>query len=343
MKNKEKKKMKIKAIVLFSGGLDSRLAIKLLQDQKINIMALFFLFPFGSGCCNPNCSFNFAQTQNIKLKIIDCTKGKLFKEYIKIIKKPKYGYGSAINPCIDCRIFMLKKAKKIMEKEKADFIATGEVLNERPMSQRRKILYLTEKESKLKGKLLRPLSAKLLPETIAEKKGLINRKKLLAIQGRQRKIQMALAKKHKISYPTPAGGCILCEKTFASKLKDLFKHKKKIEPRDIELLKLGRHFRYKNNKIIIGRNEQENNKLMALAKNKDLVFEVKIWPGPITLLEGKSNKKIIEIAAALTLSHSDAKHKKQAIIQYGKGKRKFNKVINAFLFSQKEVEKLRIR
>lgn len=153
---------------------------------------------------------------------------------------------------------------------------------------------------------------------------------------------MALAKKYKIGYPTPAGGCLLCEKAFASKLKDLFKHKKKTESRDIKLLKLGRHFRYKNNKIIVGRNEQENNKLMALAEDKDLVFEVKTWPGPITLLEGKSNKKIIEIAASLTLSHSDAKHKKQVIIQYGKGKRKFNKSIKSSPFNQKEIDKLRI-
>lgn len=162
--------MKTKAVVLFSGGLDSRLAINLLQDQKIEVIALYFNLPFGTGCCIPSCAFNFAQVQGIPLKIIDCTKGKLFQKYIKTVKKPKYGYGTAINPCVDCRIFLLKKAKEIMKKEKADFVATGEVLNERPMSQTKNKLILTEKESGLQGKLLRPLSAKLLPETIAEKK-----------------------------------------------------------------------------------------------------------------------------------------------------------------------------
>jgi len=329
----------IKAIALLSGGLDSKLAIKLLQEQKIKIIALFFLLPFGSGCCIPNCAFNFAQTQDMPLKIIDCTKGKLFQEYIKTIRKSKHGYGTAMNPCIDCRIFMLKKAKQLMKKEKANFIITGEVLNERPMSQTRKALVLIEKESELKGKILRPLSAKLLPETEAEKKGLVNRDKLLAIQGRRRIEQIALAKKYEITYPTPAGGCLLCEKEFARKLKDLFKHKKKIEPRDIELLKLGRHFRYKQNKIIVGRNEQENKKLIKLAKG--LIFEVKNWPSPITILEGKSNKQAIQLAAALTLSHSDAKNEKKAIVKYGK--RKLNKSIKISPINEEEVNNLRIK
>ena len=333
MKGK-KEKMKSKALALLSGGLDSILAIKILQEQKIKIIAINFFSPFFS----EKNAIAAARQLKINLLKIDLSKRKNFQQYIKMLKKPKHGYGAAINPCIDCKIFMLKKAKTQLKKEKADFIVTGEVLNERPMSQRKKILMLIEKESGLKGKILRPLSAKLLPETEAEKKGLIDRNKLLAISGKSRKIQIALAKKYKISYPTPAGGCLLCEKNYATKLKDLFKHKKKIEPRDIILLKLGRHFRYKNNKIIVGRNEHENKKLINMAKN--LIFEVKDFPSPITLLDGKPNKKAIEITASLTLSHSDAKNKKNIIVQYGKGK--FNKSIIISSFTQKEIDKLRI-
>ncbi|MEM2955034.1 MAG: tRNA 4-thiouridine(8) synthase ThiI [Candidatus Nanoarchaeia archaeon] len=331
---------KKRCLALLSGGLDSRLAIKLMQKQNIDVIALYFSLPFGTGCCMPDCAFNFAQTQNIKLKIIDCTKGKLFQEYMALIRKPKYGYGTALNPCIDCRIFMLKKAKALMSKLKAQFIVTGEVLNERPMSQTQKMLNIIEKESNLQGKLLRPLSAKLLPETEVEKKGLIDRNKLLDIQGRSRKRQIELANKWKLKYPTPAGGCLLCEKEFAKKLKDLFKHKKKIEPRDIELLKLGRHFRYGSNKIIVGRNEQENKKLVALA-NQDFIFEVKNIPSPITLLQGKATKTTNKIAAALTVSYSDAKNEKQ--VQVAWGKRKLNKYLIVSPFSQDEIDKLRIK
>lgn len=329
---------KAKAIALLSGGLDSRLAIKLIQQQGIDIIAVYFNLPFGSGCCMPECAFNFAQTQGIKLHVVDCTKGKLFRQYMAVIKKPKYGYGSGMNPCIDCRIFMLKKAKALMPKLKANFIVTGEVLNERPMSQTRKALEIIEKESGLKGKLLRPLSAKLLPKTEIEKKDLVNREKLLAIRGRSRKKQIELAKEFNITYPTPAGGCLLCEKEFAKKLRDLLKHKKKIEPKDIELLKIGRHFRFNNCKIIVGRNEQENNKLIALAK-KDLIFEVKNFPSPITLLQGKATKEAIKIAAALTVTYSDAKN--EAIVLYGHGK--FNKFIKTCPLNKEEVEKLRIK
>ncbi|UZE93928.1 MAG: tRNA 4-thiouridine(8) synthase ThiI [Candidatus Pacearchaeota archaeon] len=326
--------IKAKAIALLSGGLDSILAVKLLQDQKIEVITINFSSSFFSE------KKALEATRQLKTKLIrvDLNKGKDFQEYIKMIKRPRHGYGSAVNPCIDCKIFMFKKAKQVMKKEKAAFIVTGEVLNERPMSQTKHALMLIEKEAGLKGKILRPLSAKLLPKTEAEKKKFVDRNKLLAIEGRRRIQQIVLAKKYKISYPTPAGGCLLCEKVFASKLIDLFKHKKKIEPRDIELLKIGRHFRYKKNKIIIGRNEQENKKLMKLAKN--LIFEVKDWPSPITLLEGKVNKRSIQLAAALTAPHSDAKHEKKCIVRYGK--RKLNKSIEIFPINKEKVEKLRI-
>jgi len=184
MKRNSKQKIKpakeAKALVLLSGGLDSRLACRIMQEQlvKENVEALLFLLPFGEGCCSDkHCVFNFCQKEGIKLKIIDCTKGQLLQEYLELIRSPRHGYGSGINPCIDCRIFMFNKARDIMEKEGFDVIVTGEVVGERPMSQRKKAMDIIENESGLKGKLLRPLSAKLLTETDIEKSKLVEREK----------------------------------------------------------------------------------------------------------------------------------------------------------------------
>ena len=149
--------MSKKLIVMLSGGLDSRLAVKLMQEKDFDVLALFFKLPFGTGCCDEKCSFNFSQMQGIELKIFDCTKGKLFREYLEVVRNPKYGRGACINPCIDCRIFMLKKAKEFADKEGIEMIVTGEVLGERPMSQTRRAMDLVEKESGLKGRLVRPL------------------------------------------------------------------------------------------------------------------------------------------------------------------------------------------
>lgn len=337
-KKKEKKaKAKVKALVLFSGGLDSRLAIKLLQEQGIDVIAVHFKLPFGEGCCKGECSFNFAQLNDVPLKIVDCTKGKLFSDYIALLKKPKHGYGTAINPCIDCHIFILKNARKMMKPLGADFIATGEVLNERPMSQHKKALELVEKQSGLKGKLLRPLSAKLLTETEAEKKGLVNRSMLLSIKGRRRIEQIALAQKYKIKYPHPAGGCILCEKEFAVKLHDFFEHSQKINYQDIELLQIGRHFRIEKAKIIIGRNERENKRILELA-GKNYIFEVKDIPSPISVATGKISKDTIKKTASLTVRYSDCD---KGIVRYGKGK--FNKEIHGEAMSEEEINKLRIK
>lgn len=300
-------KKKVKALCLLSGGLDSRLACKIMQ-QQCEVEAVYFDLPFGSGCCKQSCAFNFTQMQGVRLHIIDCKKGRLFKGYIKSIRKPKYGYGSGINPCIDCRIFMLKEAKKLARRIKADFLVTGEVLNERPMSQHSAALGITEKEAKVKGILLRPLSAKLLSETDMEKKGFIDRNKLLDISGRQRIRQIELAKKFNIKYPSPGGGCLLCEKEFAIKLRDLFKNEKKISGKDTELLKIGRHFRIKGVKVIVGRNEQENKILEKLADKQDFMLEAEGVVGPITVIIKKPHisSEIIKKAAELTARYSDS-------------------------------------
>jgi hypothetical protein len=323
---------KMKALILFSGGLDSILAAKLLLEQGIKVYAVNFTSPFYQ---DSHAAEKAAKALKIPLKTIT-----LGTDFLNIIKKPRYGYGANINPCIDCRILMLKKAKKYAEKINAEFIATGEVLGERPMTQLKPSLELIEEKAGLKGKLLRPLSAKLLPETEAEKKGYVNRGKLLAIQGRSRKLQLALAKKYSIRYfPTPAGGCLLTQKEFAAKLRDLFKHQNKISMKDIPVLKIGRHFRYHENKIIVGRNQQENQKLLELKKPSDYIFEVPVIGSPITLLQGPKTKPAIKKAAQLTARYSDAEEK---TVKVSYGKENFNKSIRISYPEDIEIQKMRI-
>lgn len=307
----------VKGLVLFSGGLDSILAVKLLQQQNIEVTGLTFVSYF----FNAESAKKAAKRLKIPLKIVDFS-----DEHLKMVKNPKYGYGKNMNPCLDCHLMMLKKAKKIMRKEKFNLVATGEVLGERPFSQNKFALELLEKESGLVGYLLRPLSAKLLGLTIAEKQGLIDRNKFLDIQGRSRKRQMALAKEWGIKeYPTPAGGCLLTDPSFSQRLKEMFKNWPDCDKHDIELLKLGRIFwsssteapvgRQDKNLIVVGRNEEENQKLEKLVQPDDVLVKLKDIPGPTTLVRSKSKKKkslaVIEKAKQLTKYYSTkARNKK---------------------------------
>ncbi len=282
----------MKAIALFSGGLDSILAIKYMEKLGVKVIPLHFVNPY-----NVNTIDEIAKSNKLKIK-----KVKLDKVYIKSMRKPKYGFGKNLNPCIDCRIFLLKEAKKIMKKEKANFIITGEVIGQRPMSQYKKALDLVEKESGLKNKLVRPLCGKLLQDTIFPKE------KLLDIQGRSRKRQLELAKKFKIKkYLTPAGGCLLTDENFCNRLNDLYKHKKDIGLDDIDLLKIGRHFRVGKDKIIVGRNEEENKKL---EKFKGIKLEPVDFPGPTVLLQGKNIKKAKELLLRYSKKKGKIKIKK---------------------------------
>jgi tRNA U34 2-thiouridine synthase MnmA/TrmU len=323
----------MKALALFSGGLDSILAIKLIEKQGIEVIAVNFSSPFHT--TSQNKIKQFAKKHGIKLKTIE-----LGNDYLKILRNPKHGYGKNMNPCLDCRIFMLKKAKAYAKKIGASFIITGEVLNERPMTQTKNSLDFVEKKSGLKGKLLRPLSAKLLPETIFEKKGKIDRTELYDISGRKRDKQFKLAKKFKIKdYPHPGGGCLLTYKEFSAKVKDLFDNKKRINEKDIELLKIGRHFRFEKNKIIVGRNEDENKKLLKIKNKTDYYFEVPDVGSPITIIQGPKTKEGIKKAASLTASYSDSK-KRKVLIYYGKDK--LNKTIKISPMAKKTIKKLRI-
>ncbi len=279
------------------------LAAKYVLEQGIECIGVNFISPFSTFSSENNSAIAVAKCLKIPLRII--TKG---KDYIEIIRNPKYGYGKGLNPCIDCRIYILMKAKELMEKLNIDFIVTGEVIGQRPMSQYKNTLLLIEREALLNGKILRPLSAKLLPETECEKKRLVDREKLLAIKGRSRKIQLQLAKKLCITgWSTPAGGCLLTQKDFASKLKDLFEYKSKVTWKDIMLLKIGRHFRIYKSKIIVGRNESENKLLLNLKCSNDYWFEVPNYGSPIALLQGAKDDIAIKLAASLTARYSDCK------------------------------------
>jgi tRNA U34 2-thiouridine synthase MnmA/TrmU len=304
----------VKAIALFSGGLDSILAIKLVQTQNIEVIAVSFTSPFFISEEKQNKMQEVAKQNNFKLIFLE-----LKDDYIKIVKKPKHGYGKNMNPCIDCHTFMLKKANQYAKEIDAKFIFTGEVLNERPMSQNHRALKIVEEESGLKGKLLRPLSAKLLEETKAEKKGYIDRNKLLAINGRSRKPQIELAKQFNLTeYEHPAGGCLLTNIEYSQRLKELLKHKKTLSLTDFSLLKYGRHFWEKDSRIIVGRHQADNEAILKLASDKDYIFTLKDIPGPTTLLQGKKSKEAIKQAATLTKQYSKVKDKEVEVIYKGK-------------------------
>ncbi|MFQ6002661.1 MAG: hypothetical protein ACE5KJ_02840, partial [Candidatus Zixiibacteriota bacterium] len=257
-------------------------------------------------CCDTaeRCySDSFAQKFNIPLKRIYGG-----EDYLEVVKNPRHGYGKNMNPCIDCRIFLFKRAKRLMEEVGAEFVFTGEVLGERPMSQRLFAMNLIEKESDLEGKVLRPLSAKLLEPTQVEKKGTVDREKLLSIQGRSRRPQIALAKSYRIEdYPCPAGGCLLTDENFARRLKESFEHGED-SMRNIFLLKIGRHFRLPSKaKVIAGRDQEENQALLSLALSSELKFTVERYKSSYVLLLGEPTLENQTQAARICARYCDEK------------------------------------
>ena len=302
---------------LISGGLDSLIACLVLKLQNIEVIGLNFKSPFcicDKAYKNAECGLNlFYDKLGIKTYFLQKE-----DDYLEVIKNPKFGYGKNLNPCIDCRIYILKKAKIFAKKINADFIFTGEVVDQRPKSQNLKALRIIEEESDLKGKLLRPLSALLLKPTILEKNGLIDRTKLLGIKGRSRKRQLELARTHELLNEYNAcGGCLLTEKEFANRMRDYLEYSKKPTMEGVKLLKYGRHFRFNGSKIIVGRSELENNFLLHLKGPDEIVMEASNVKGPITLIQGKIEEETIRFAAKLTLRYSDAL-KSQGKVIYGK-------------------------
>lgn len=288
-----------KALLLFSGGLDSMLAAKILISQNIKITPVCFRSYF-FGCVQARKS---AEQLGLKLKVVD-----IGKVHLEVIKNPKYGLGKGMNPCVDCHLLMLKKAKEIMEKQKFGFIATGEVLRERPFSQNKRTFALMERELGMEGKILRPLSAKLLPETEMEKTRQVQREKLFAISGKSRKPQIALAKKFKIKkFPSPAGGCVLTDPEYSKRLKKLLENIHRADGPDCQVLRKGRIFWQDKFLIVVGRNETENKELKGLKKAGDVILVPENFPGPSVLIKGfgkKAKKDIIKKAKELLLFYS---------------------------------------
>ena len=308
--NKEKKKV----VALLSGGLDSQLAVQMMQKQGFEVSAVAIKTPFCDFDCGRGCGFEIrerADTLGINLKTVY-----LGDEYIEMLKNPKHGFGSGMNPCIDCRAMMFDAAKKQMDKIGAEFIISGEVLGQRPMSQHGPALRTIEKESNLEGIIVRPLSGALLPKTEPEKNGLIKRENLGMIRGRSRKPQLELAKKFGIEDPPNAGGgCLLTDPAFSLRAKDLFKHKETPTTNDIDLLKVGRHFRFDQKiKFVVGRKKEENEIIKSLALSNDVLFEARDHMGPISILRGDDLDRFEKFAAEITLRYSDAKKNEQSVV-----------------------------
>jgi tRNA U34 2-thiouridine synthase MnmA/TrmU len=296
-------KKRAKAVGLLSGGLDSTLAAKLMLEQGLSVYAVNFTSPFCT--CTPKRAGCAAVVTAVKeLGNISLKQVALRDEYLELVRKPKHGYGSGMNPCIDCRIMKIKKAGEYMREIDAAFLFTGEVLGQRPMSQHKHALELIDRESGLKGYILRPLSAAQLEPTIPEANGLVDRCKLLGISGRSRKKQISLAAEKGIKdYPCPAGGCLLTDRHFSKKIRDYLAFTKQPSVRDIPLLKIGRHFRLPNgDKIIVARNEHECKMMKNLHHQKDHLIFPFDFSGPSAILQGNSLYAAVE-----------------KIIQYSKG------------------------
>lgn len=332
-----------KTIALISGGLDSSLAAKLIREQGIEIIALNFKTPFCL-CDRKNknsCAGHALKVANglgIEFKVVYVT-----DEFFAILKNPKHGYGKNLNPCIDCRILMFKKAKEFMQEVGASFIITGEVLGQRPMSQHKIALKIIERESELEGLVLRPLSAKLLPETIPEKKGWVDRNKLLNFSGRTRRPQIALAETLDIrDYPCSAGGCLLTDPQFAKRMKDLLNHGE-LNLNNVELLKIGRHFRLSPDaKLVVGRNEQENEHLLKLANEDDYLFNPSVTVGPVALGKGIFTDELIKLSCGVVCRYSDLNGVRTADIVYRRVPQKESKTLKVLTIEDNEIIKLRV-
>ena len=297
-----------KAIALFSGGLDSTLAILAVLKQGIDVTAITFLNHFGCNIGDRSSCSKDPFAASIKFGFI-VKLAHLSDRFMEIVKNPKFGYGKNMNPCIDCRILMLKEAMELMKMTGADFLVTGEVLGQRPMSQRRDTFPVIDREAGVSGYVLRPLSAKLMKPTVPEESGIVKRESLYDFNGRSRKPQIALAREFGLTeYAAPAGGCLLTDPIYAYRLKELFEDSKDPDYRDLNLLRIGRHFRVSpGSKIIVGRNIEENNKLKLIADREHYRMTVDGHGSPTTIITGLPDDETLHVAASLCARYSDAK------------------------------------
>lgn len=299
----EESRVRVKAIAATSGGLDSVIAAVFVNRLGIDVtlMHVQHFFCSGKGKCAR--LQQQADRVGLPLRIVDAQ-----VEHLETIRYPQHGYGVGMNPCVDCRIFLLKIAKRLMEEEGAEFVITGEVLGQRPKSQHLKALMQVSEETGLGDRLLRPLSANLLPETLPVKEGWIRREDLLSIQGRSRQHQMALAAELGITeYPQPAGGCVLAEKAYAARVRDAFDHLGRdfVDLEQFRLLRIGRHYRIAENvKVIVGRNKEENERLETMAQGRLRIDPLDVM-GPTTLVEGSPSEEQVQICCMLAARYCD--------------------------------------
>lgn len=319
-----------KALALISGGLDSILAAKLIKEQGIEVIGICFKSYF----FGPENAKRMTKQIDIPLEVVDFS-----EEHLETVKKPKHGHGKNMNPCIDCHAMMMRDAGRLLEKFDADFIITGEVLNQRPMSQNKASLNVVKKESGIGEKILRPLCAKVLPPTEMELNGLVDREKLLGISGRGRKVQMELAEKWGIKdYPSPAGGCKLTEPNYSIRLRELLEHTEKITERELELLRVGRHFRVTEGcKIISTRTAVEADELKKLLTPDDTGFLVKNFRGSMVAIIGDYTEKDIEFAAMVAGRYSKGKDEEVVRVMYGKYTKPYEKFIDVKPASEEEI------
>ncbi len=329
-----------KALALLSGGLDSTLAIRVIMEQGIEVIALNFVTVFCRCTSHGNCKLEAVKVSEkfgIPIKVINTT-----ERFLELVKKPKYGYGKNMNPCIDCRINIFRIAGEYMREIGADFIITGEVLGQRPMSQRMDAMRLIDKEANLTGLVLRPLCAKHMEPTIPEKTGLVDRERLLQIRGRSRKDQIQLADVFQIKdYPCSAGGCLLTDPEFAHRMRDLVTTSD-ADVNDVNLLKAGRHFRLDSHtKAVVGRNEEDNNRISSLSEQGDYLLALVDMPGPLTLLRGEITEEKIQTAANLTARYGKTQTPSSLKVSVKQAKTEGQeRIIEAVPMSQDEADKL---
>ncbi|MEG2016852.1 MAG: tRNA 4-thiouridine(8) synthase ThiI [Clostridium sp.] len=300
-----------RALAMVSGGLDSILAAKLIKDQGIDVIGICFRSHF----FNEENAKKMVKQIDIPLKVVDFSPA-----HFEMVKNPKNGYGKNMNPCIDCHAMMMRYCGQLLEELEADFIITGEVLNQRPMSQNRMALDRVKKESGIQSKILRPLCAKMLVPTEMEENGLVDREKLMDIQGRSRKVQMELAEQWGIKeYPSPAGGCKLTEPNYSVRLKELLTFNKDPEERELGLLRVGRHFRVTPNaKVVSTRTQDEVALLKKYLGKDDTILLVKDFNGSMVVIIGEATEEVIRFAAKVAIRYSKGKDEPKVTVKYAK-------------------------
>ena len=321
-----------RALAMISGGLDSILAAKLIKDQGIEVIGICFKSYF----FNEENAIKMTQQIGIRLEVIDFS-----QEQFEVVKNPKHGLGKNMNPCIDCHALMMKYSGGLLEKFDADFIITGEVLNQRPMSQNRQALNIVKKESGFSNKILRPLCALNLDPTEMELNGLVDREKLLKISGRSRKPQMELAEKWGIKeYPSPAGGCKLTEPNYSIRLKDALTRNENLTQKEIDLLRYGRHFVSPNNvKIIVTRTAEEGTEIKKLLSKEDLIFLPSHFNGAMAIIFGEANNEDKELACKLVSRYSKGRNEAEVDVKFGNYGTPFKNELKVKPATEEEVSK----